>query len=86
MLEQFFLDDSPISSNTVSDKPATGKRRKAAQSTQMQDMEDDDDAYPLLSGKGKKAKLGIGYAGDAREDVSILCIQYSTRVTHTTFE
>ncbi|KAI0787135.1 hypothetical protein BC629DRAFT_1582278 [Irpex lacteus] len=31
-------------------------------------LDDDDDAYPLPLTKGKKAKLGIGYAGDIRED------------------
>ncbi|KAI0690863.1 ubiquitin conjugating enzyme family protein [Cytidiella melzeri] len=69
MLEQYFHDENTgVVENT--EKPVNGKRRKApaAQVHHPADVDDDDDIYPLPSSKGKKAKLGIGYAGDVRED------------------
>ena len=70
MLEKYFLEETS-SSGDVPEKPANGKRRKP-QTVQAHhaDLDDDDDAYPPPPSKGKKAKLGIGYAGDIREDVS----------------
>lgn len=59
---------------TSGDKPKTGKRRKAdiipvPQPPDLDD-DDDDDHYPPVS-QAKKLKLGVGYAGDVREDVSV---------------
>lgn len=72
MLEKYFLEES-TPSGEAPEKPASGKRRKAptGQTHHAAALDDDDDAYPLPLTKGKKAKLGIGYAGDIREDVSM---------------
>ncbi|KAI0092127.1 ubiquitin conjugating enzyme family protein [Irpex rosettiformis] len=69
MLEKYFLEESGPAGD-VPDKPINGKRRKApaVQAHHGADIDDDDDSYPLPSMKGKKAKLGIGYAGEIRED------------------
>ncbi len=34
------------------------------------DPDDDDDSYLTPPAQGKKPKVGIGYAGDQKEDVS----------------
>ncbi|CAL1700032.1 unnamed protein product [Somion occarium] len=67
MLESKFTEDLEQS---ASDK--TRKRRQVQISTPQPlevDVEEDDDFYPPIS-QTKKMKLGIGYAGDAREDTS----------------
>lgn len=70
MLESKFTEDLEQS---ASDK--TRKRRQVQISTPQPlevDVEEDDDFYPPIS-QTKKMKLGIGYAGDAREDVRVIC-------------
>lgn len=69
MLEQSFLEEAPGAT-----PPAhNGKRRKAdsvSVPAVFDDDDDDEDAYPPVA-QTKKLKLGVGYAGDAREDVRI---------------
>lgn len=74
MLEQKFLEeqDSPAPQGG---RPKTGKRRKAEPVpipvTHHDDDDDDDVMYPIpFHPTGKKAKLGVGYAGETREDTS----------------
>ena len=77
MLEKSFLDDALDSSTTKSGDRSSRKRRKVDGPTpppmllpEIHDDDDDDDEgyFPIVV-QGKKAKLGTGYAGDAREDV-----------------
>ncbi|KAH8092454.1 ubiquitin conjugating enzyme family protein [Cristinia sonorae] len=67
MLEQTWLEET----SGTSQKPSNGKRRKAEASHVPQSFDDDDDedAYPPVT-HSKKLKLGVGYAGDAKEDNS----------------
>ncbi|THH29394.1 hypothetical protein EUX98_g4806 [Antrodiella citrinella] len=67
MLEQTFLEEAPA---TIP-KPANGKRRKAEPIPIHVPFDDDEDdeEYPPIT-QTKKLKLGVGYAGDAREDNS----------------
>ena len=70
MLEQMFLEETPGSSATQ--QSSNGKRRKAEAipvPAVFDDDDEDDDIYPPVT-QTKKLKLGVGYAGDAREDVS----------------
>lgn len=69
MLEQSFMDEASSSSSGTPIKPAAGQRRKASGSPLPHGTVALEDPY---AGNGKKAKLGIGYAGDVREDVSLL--------------
>ncbi|TCD63872.1 hypothetical protein EIP91_004811 [Steccherinum ochraceum] len=67
MLEQSFIEETP----GVIPQP-TGKRRKAEAvpvPVAFDDDDDDEDVYPPVN-QTKKLKLGVGYAGDAREDNS----------------
>ncbi len=72
MLEDVFAEEGEHVTST-GDKPKTGKRRKAELLSFFQpsdlDDDDDDDHYPPVN-QAKKLKLGVGYAGDVREDVS----------------
>ena len=72
MLEQLYHDQlqNPL---CPENKTRTSKRRKTDPviSTQMiLDPDDDDDNYLTPPTQGKKSKLGVGYAGDQKEDVS----------------
>lgn len=74
MLEQMFLEQvrDAGSSSTSRGKPdSNSKKRKAGTTSTPQpiDVDDDDDVY-YARAKGKKARGGVGYAGDLREDVS----------------
>lgn len=71
MLEQLYHDQlqNPL---FTENKARTSKRRKTdpvISTPMILDPDDDDDNY-LSSPQGKKSKLGVGYAGDQKEDVS----------------
>lgn len=74
MLEQSFLDEAQASP----DESQAKRRKVSATSTpQATDIDDDDEGFPFhtmgFAGtvpRGKKAKMGTGYAGNQREDVS----------------
>ncbi|EIW82142.1 ubiquitin conjugating enzyme family protein [Coniophora puteana RWD-64-598 SS2] len=80
MLETHFIEQrnqSSDSANSQEAKPRTSKRRKTDSPVaspppnpdgESSDDDDDDDFY--TPGTGGKAKGGIGYAGDGREDAS----------------
>ncbi|KAI1795079.1 ubiquitin conjugating enzyme family protein [Ganoderma leucocontextum] len=78
MLEKSFLDDTLDSVAPKSGDRSSRKRRKVDGPTPPpmmlpeihDDDDDDDDGYFPIVVQGKKAKLGTGYAGDAREDMS----------------
>ncbi|EJF62236.1 ubiquitin conjugating enzyme family protein [Dichomitus squalens] len=78
MLEKSFLDDTQDPSASKVNDRSSRKRRKvdapAPPPAMLPDMhnddDDDDDVYYPIVIQGKKAKLGTGYAGDAREDMS----------------
>lgn len=66
------VQDASASSKS-GDRSIRKKRKMEAPPIAMPDVNDDDydddDAYFTVPVQGKKAKLGTGYAGDAREDV-----------------
>ncbi|KAI0711061.1 ubiquitin conjugating enzyme family protein [Cerioporus squamosus] len=77
MLEKSYLDDTQDPGSQKSGDRTSRKRRKpeapappAAVADMLDDDDDDDDSYYPIVVQGKKAKLGTGYAGDAREDMS----------------
>ncbi|KAH9939957.1 ubiquitin conjugating enzyme family protein [Amylocystis lapponica] len=75
MLEKKYVDQSQDVPNEQTSKSNSGKRRKleTVPVPVMQfppDDDDDDDNYYVHAAQGKKAKLGVGYAGDVREDTS----------------
>ncbi|TFK93617.1 ubiquitin conjugating enzyme family protein [Polyporus arcularius HHB13444] len=77
MLEKSFLDDAQDPGNQKPGDRTSRKRRKpeapaplTAVADMLDDDDDDDDSYYPNVVQGKKAKLGTGYAGDAREDMS----------------
>lgn len=71
MLEQLYHDQLQ---NLLcpENKTRTSKRRKTDPviSQMILDPDDDDDNYLSPTTQGKKSKLGVGYAGDQKEDVS----------------
>ena len=71
MLEQLYHDQlqNPL---CPENKTRTSKRRKTDPviSQMILDPDDDDDNYLTPPSQGKKSKLGVGYAGDQKEDVS----------------
>lgn len=72
MLEEVFAEEGEHIT-IPGDKHKTGKRRKAEMHALLAsdfDDDDDDDHYPPVN-QAKKLKLGVGYAGDVREDVSV---------------
>ena len=86
MLEKTFLDDAQDPGSQKSSDRTSRKRRKPeapihpapVAGEPHDDDDDDDDAYYPIVVQGKKAKLGTGYAGDAREDVCFV----SFRLVH----
>ncbi|KAJ7095356.1 hypothetical protein B0H15DRAFT_829186 [Mycena belliarum] len=74
MLEQMFSEQSQDPSAAQDHKARNSKRRKTGrQQSKDADDEDDDDGIPFfkgLSASGKRAKGGVGYAGDQKEDNS----------------
>ena len=72
MLEHMFSEQSQECISDQEHKARNSKRRKMdvpTSHTPNQDGDDDDEVY-YANVQGKKAKGGIGYAGDQREDVS----------------
>ncbi|GBE80076.1 ubiquitin conjugating enzyme family protein [Sparassis latifolia] len=73
MLEKTYDDQDQDVTSDETNKATNGKRRKVqvapAPILQHEFDDDDDEDYPPMV-QGKKAKLGVGYAGDVREDVS----------------
>ncbi len=77
MLEKAFLDDTQEPGSQKPGDRTSRKRRKPEAPIHHpivlgdphDEDDDDDDAYYPIVVQGKKAKLGTGYAGDAREDV-----------------
>lgn len=72
MLEQLYNDQlqNPL---CPENKARTCKRRKTdpvISTPMILDPDDDDDNYLSPPSQGKKSKLGVGYAGDQKEDVS----------------
>ncbi|KAI0638576.1 ubiquitin conjugating enzyme family protein [Trametes polyzona] len=75
MLEKAFLDDAQDALGQKTGDRSSRKRRKVeapviATADLNDDDNDDDDAYYSGTVQGKKAKLGTGYAGDAKEDMT----------------
>lgn len=69
MIEQLFSEQSSESRENKDDNVRNMKRRKT-NTLVPKDVDDEDDVYyASVAGSGKKAKGGIGYAGDIREDV-----------------
>jgi hypothetical protein len=72
MLEQLYHDQLQNPHGTEN-KVRTSKRRKTdpvMNAPMILDPDDDDDSYLSPPCQGKKSKLGVGYAGDQKEDVS----------------
>lgn len=72
MLEQLYHDQLQNLHGTEN-KVRTSKRRKTdpvMNAPMILDPDDDDDNYLSPPCQGKKSKLGVGYAGDQKEDVS----------------
>ncbi|KAI0307244.1 hypothetical protein B0F90DRAFT_1807893 [Multifurca ochricompacta] len=72
MLEQLYHDQlqNPLGHEN---KIRTSKRRKTdpvINTSMILDPDDDDDSYISSSALGKKLKVGIGYAGDQKEDTT----------------
>ena len=72
LLEQLYHDQlqNPLGPEN---KVRTSKRRKTdpvINTSMILDPDDDDDSYLTPPAQGKKPKVGIGYAGDQKEDVS----------------
>jgi hypothetical protein len=75
MLEQLYHDQLQNLLCPES-KARTSKRRKTdpISTPMILDPDDDDDTYLSPHSQGKKSKLGVGYAGDQKEDVSGLSL------------
>ena len=68
MLEQLYIEETKYVPSPPVEKNA--KKRKAQSNIPSAvEFEEDDDVYYGGKGKRAKAKGGIGYAGDIREDV-----------------
>jgi hypothetical protein len=69
MIEQTFKEKNQVSpdTRTKDDTSRTSKKRK----TILNAGDDSDDSYYGSVPGSKRSKGGIGYAGDAREDVSV---------------
>lgn len=78
MLEQVYADIIEEHADDERSNARTTKRRKmdvlvTAIHASTPDGDDDDDVYyGAVHVKGKKAKGGTGYAGDGKEDVSLI--------------
>jgi hypothetical protein len=70
MLEQVYHDQTQNPSAADADSRGN-KRRQPEPVHNSSTPDDDDDSYPPLPVQKKKIKVGTGYAGDVREDVSL---------------
>ncbi|KAI0371531.1 ubiquitin conjugating enzyme family protein [Pilatotrama ljubarskyi] len=76
MLEKAFLDDAQETSGGQKSGERTSRKKRKMETPPVvtpdfnDDEDDDEDPYYTTPVQGKKAKLGTGYAGDAREDMS----------------
>ncbi|KAI0355391.1 ubiquitin conjugating enzyme family protein [Trametes cingulata] len=76
MLEKAFLDDAQEASVAQKSGERTSRKKRKMEAPPVitpdlnDDEDDDEDAHYAIPVQGKKAKLGTGYAGDAREDMS----------------
>jgi hypothetical protein len=68
MLEQMFIEQVRDVDGTKKGNSSKSKKRKAGSSGTPGTIDADDDDEPYYA-KGKKAKGGVGYAGNTREDV-----------------
>ena len=72
LLEQLYHDQLQYPLGPEN-KARTSKRRKTdpvINTSMILDPDDDDDSYLTPPAQGKKLKVGTGYAGDQKEDVS----------------
>jgi hypothetical protein len=75
MLEQMFFEQCQEAPDGQDPKAKNNKRRR----TNPKPVDDDEnDTVYYFSNPGKKAKGGIGYAGDQREDVSTVSMHRCT--------
>ncbi|KAI0041565.1 hypothetical protein FA95DRAFT_1548568 [Auriscalpium vulgare] len=72
MLEQLYDDQTQTPSGSQDGRVRTNKRKKTPVTAiaSPHDIDDDDDNYLTPPGQGKKSKVGIGYAGDLKEDTT----------------
>ncbi|KAI0065922.1 hypothetical protein BV25DRAFT_1797993 [Artomyces pyxidatus] len=73
MLEQLYHDQIQHASGSSESRSRSNKRKKVEpvnNSAIPLDIDDDDDAYMTPPAQGKKLKVGIGYAGDLKEDTT----------------
>ncbi|KAA1466765.1 hypothetical protein DENSPDRAFT_831644 [Dentipellis sp. KUC8613] len=69
MLEQLYHDQTQNVASSSDGKGRITKRRKV-ETTPALDGDEDDDNYLTPPAQGKKLKIGIGYAGDQKEDTT----------------
>ena len=69
MVEQSFVEEVQEKVVGKTNKSTAGRRRKAIGTPSPHGANDDAEFVIGMAGAGKKAKLGVGYAGEIREDV-----------------
>lgn len=77
-LEQMFSEQSQDSNAAQDSKTRNSKRRKTGKLLPKDDDDDDDNYYNISGPGGKRAKGGVGYAGDQKEDVSAFLFDVAT--------
>jgi hypothetical protein len=77
-LEQMFSEQSQDSNAAQDSKTRNSKRRKTGKLLPKDDDDDDDNYYNISGPSGKRAKGGVGYAGDQKEDVSAFLFDAAT--------
>ncbi|PCH40762.1 hypothetical protein WOLCODRAFT_136978 [Wolfiporia cocos MD-104 SS10] len=70
MLERMYVEQTQDAPHTPGGKASTGKRRITEASPDDDDEDSDHYSPSVHTGHGKKVKLGVGYAGEAKEDTS----------------
>ena len=87
MLEQVFADQvadaAARSAGASTTKPSGNTKKRKADTNALHTPMDPDDVDDLYysTGKGKKAKGGVGYAGNVREDVTLSSIVSGSDLT-----
>lgn len=76
MLEQMFAEQTRDASTAQDHKTRNNKRRKTGKSLSkdLDDDDGDDEVYYAGGSSGKRLKGGIGYAGEQKEDASLLLV------------